>query len=332
MQTKRKNSILSLGAVLLTVIIFNIGTATAFAIEKHEIAPQIMLELTNESRKAAGVLELTLNLQLVSAAEAKVNDMFDNQYFDHESPSGKTPWEFIRSAGYEYSFAGENLAMDFVSAEGVHKAFIKSDSHRENILNAKYFEVGISVKKGMFEGRETIFVVEEFGSPLKQITAIEIAKTEVQVETSDVKSREIKEDQEQKTIQVAAKINSDSERPVENNGQCINISNEICTNGKNRSADGSLAYLFNEQDMFFASSALYDAYEENERDAGNGYVAEIDVERDGDLHDSDPLKEYDKYLAVLDAFEKEIILLLLSFAISMNLYYSPNLNFPVRGG
>lgn len=317
----------------MTVILFNIGTAAkAFAVEKHEIAPQIMLELTNKSRKEVGVLELTLSEQLVSAAEAKVNDMLDNQYFNHESPGGKTPWEFIRSAGYEYSFAGENLAMDFVSAEGVHTAFMKSDSHRENILNAKYSEVGISVKKGIFEGRETIFVVEEFGSPLKKNTAIEISKIEVQFETIDVKSREIKEDQEQKIVQVAANIDPDSGRPIENNGYCIDISNEICADDKNRSIEGAFAYLFNEQDTFFAGFALYDAVDENEQDAGNGNVAGIDVERDGNLHDPDPLKEYGKYLAVLDAFEKEIMLLLLSFAVSMNLYYSPNLNFPARGG
>lgn len=89
MQICSKNTIIKIGAALFAVAIFNVGAVAAFAYEKHEIAPEIMLSLTNGSRRENGVNELKLNEELVLAAETKASDMFKFQYFDHESPGGK---------------------------------------------------------------------------------------------------------------------------------------------------------------------------------------------------------------------------------------------------
>ena len=137
------------------------------AVIAADITAQKMIELTNESRKKSGLLPLKVNSKLTAAAEAKVNDMFEFQYFDHNSPSGVTPWYWIKSAGYNYLYAGENLAIDFVTAEGTHLALMRSITHRDNILKPNYTEVGIAVKKGIFDGNESIIIVEEFGSPME---------------------------------------------------------------------------------------------------------------------------------------------------------------------
>lgn len=322
MQIKRKNSIFGLGAVLSMIILFNVGAATAFAVQKHEIAPEIMLELTNGSRTEEGISVLRLNVRLASAAEAKANDMFEQQYFNHESPSGKTPWEFIRSAGYEYSFAGENLAMDFVSAEGVQKAFMESASHRENILNAKYSEVGIAVKKGMFEDRETIIVVEEFGSPLYNAEISEFRRTQAQInKVNEPIYLEIEKDQAQTTAQDVPKKEDVMINGPEDDNSCNAADVEsLKENGPEISEDVPIL-TSDAQYIFFKDFYICSAYIDNEQEnTPNGYVAGIFGERGGDMTAAGPLK----YLAIIDSFEKEIMLILLSFAVSMNLYYVSN--------
>ncbi len=148
-----------------------------------DITAQRMIELTNESRKDSGLLPLKVNDKLTAAAAAKVDDMFRFQYFDHNSPSGLTPWHWIKSAGYDYLYAGENLAIDFVTAEGTHMALMRSITHRDNILKPNYVEIGVAVKKGIFEGNESIIIVEQFGAPLEKIVEENIeSKIEIEVD------------------------------------------------------------------------------------------------------------------------------------------------------
>ena len=143
---------------------------------------QEMIDLMNESRIEAGLSPLIINGELSRAAMAKANDMFANQYFDHNSPSGKTPWNFIKSAGYEYQFAGENLAIDFITAKAAHKALMESSSHRANILNTRYTEIGVAVIEGHFEGNNSIIIVEEFGVPLQKKEVINVNMQELEIE------------------------------------------------------------------------------------------------------------------------------------------------------
>ncbi|MDD3190703.1 MAG: CAP domain-containing protein [Candidatus Pacebacteria bacterium] len=171
MKTKRHFSKIFLVAVVC-VMIFNPTSVLASGITVEK-----MIELTNKSRNDSGLKSLIYNEQLALAAEKKAADMFDNQYFEHTSPDGVTPWFWFEEVGYDYYYAAENLAIDFTTAEGAHKAFMKSTGHRENILGVNYNEVGIAAVTGMFEGRETIIVVEEFGSTQQQ---------EIEVENSEV--------------------------------------------------------------------------------------------------------------------------------------------------
>jgi len=120
--------------------------------------------LSNQQRTNAGLLALNLDPQLTSAAQAKASDMFAKDYWAHNSPTGKTPWGFIIEAGYNYQTAGENLAMDFNTSNGVVQGWMGSPEHKANVLNTKYQDVGYAVMNGTLQGEETTLVVAEYGS------------------------------------------------------------------------------------------------------------------------------------------------------------------------
>ena len=124
-----------------------------------------VLDLTNKARTAQGENALSLNEQLNQAALAKAVDMFNEQYWARNSPSGKTPWVFVRGVGYKYSAAGENLARDFGDAPSMVNAWMASPSHKANILQDKYKDIGIAVVDGKLNGIETTLVVQLFGKP-----------------------------------------------------------------------------------------------------------------------------------------------------------------------
>lgn len=124
-----------------------------------------VLEETNTKRKNEGLPPLTLNKKLSNAAVAKATYMFDHQYWSHTAPDGTTPWTFIQKSGYSYSIAGENLARDFGDISSMISAWMNSPTHRANILQKKYSDIGIAVVDGKLQGVETTLVVQMFGSP-----------------------------------------------------------------------------------------------------------------------------------------------------------------------
>lgn len=126
-----------------------------------------ILAWTNVARRDNGGLPaLTLNAKLNAAAEAKVKDMFDKQYFAHASPSGAGPDELAEQAGYAFLSVGENLALgNFADDQTLVQAWMDSPGHRANILG-NFSEIGIAVGRGTYEGRSTWLAVQEFGRPL----------------------------------------------------------------------------------------------------------------------------------------------------------------------
>jgi hypothetical protein len=127
------------------------------------ISAQDLLTFTNQKRQENGLKPLTMNGQLAQAAEQKASHMFANNYWAHVAPDGTTPWYFIKSAGYEYLYAGENLARGFTTASDVVNAWMNSPTHRENMLSSNYDEVGFAIQTGTLTGSETILVVQELG-------------------------------------------------------------------------------------------------------------------------------------------------------------------------
>lgn len=123
-----------------------------------------LLRYTNQQRAAAGLQPVVLNDQLTTAANDKARDMFTYNYWAHNSPQGRDPWSFIVATGYHYIFAGENLARDFGDSKGVVDAWMNSPSHRENLLNEHYRDIGFAVVNGTLAGNQTTLVVQMFGS------------------------------------------------------------------------------------------------------------------------------------------------------------------------
>lgn len=124
-----------------------------------------IIQLTNAERTKAGLKPLTVNSALTAAAQDKGNNMLAYDYFAHISPTGVTPWFWITKHGYNYLVAGENLAIDFTEAEDVVAAWMASPSHRANILQNEYTEMGVAVVTGEFQGGTSTIVVHMFGLP-----------------------------------------------------------------------------------------------------------------------------------------------------------------------
>jgi len=159
----KKGAIAIYSIILILVNSFGglIGISNVYA---STITSSNIISLTNQARSSYGLNTLANNGKLQAAALAKANNMFELQYWDHFGPNGESPWQFIKAAGYNYVYAGENLARGFRTAEGVHEAWMASPTHKANIVSGNYKDIGVSVLTGVLEGSQTILVVQMFGS------------------------------------------------------------------------------------------------------------------------------------------------------------------------
>ena len=162
MKNKKFKIILTCSLVVFFIsLVFGPNPDKVFA---SSINASILINLTNEERTNNDLPTLVINQKLIQAALAKGNDMIENNYFAHTSPSGITPWHWIDQTGYDYIYAGENLAIDFAISEDIFNAWMESSLHRDNILNSHYKDIGIGVVTGDWEGRDTTIVIQMFAS------------------------------------------------------------------------------------------------------------------------------------------------------------------------
>ncbi len=103
-----------------------------------------MVEYVNQERAKAGLSQLQVDLDLARVARTKSQDMVDNGYFDHNSPTYGSPFEMMRSFGISYRAAGENIAKNG-SVMGAHTALMNSEGHRANILEPNFTHIGIGI-------------------------------------------------------------------------------------------------------------------------------------------------------------------------------------------
>ena len=163
----------SMTLVFLLVIVVELGfLAQVFIIfDKTKflaaVLPGVLTTLTNEERAENNIPPVTENELLKKAAELKAQDMAARGYFAHTSPDGKTPWYWLNLVGYSYAKAGENLAVNFSESRDVDRAWMNSPTHYANIVKSDFTEIGIGVASGVYEGRNTVFVAQFFGTPLK---------------------------------------------------------------------------------------------------------------------------------------------------------------------
>lgn len=157
--------------LLIAVKVFAIIASVALpaaSLYSSSITPTNIVDLTNITRKNLGLDPLKINEKLSEAAQAKAQDMIAKQYFAHTSPEGVTPWFWFKQAGYKYTYAGENLAVHYTTAEAVEEGWLASPSHKANIVNEHYTQIGVGVAQGAFEGFNSTVVVQMFGTPAVQ--------------------------------------------------------------------------------------------------------------------------------------------------------------------
>ena len=104
-----------------------------------------VVEEMNRQRATFGLPPLRINSRLEAAADDRITDMFDKQYFSHVSPDGIQPWSWVEQHGYDYREFGENLAVGYPSADSVVDGWMHSPGHRANVLNRNFEEVGVAI-------------------------------------------------------------------------------------------------------------------------------------------------------------------------------------------
>lgn len=184
-----------------------------------------LIELANNERVANGLKPLKINDKLSQAAEGKAQDMLENSYFAHTSPTGTTPWYWLDKNNYNYVAAGENLAKDFTDSEYVHKAWMRSLSHKANIMNENYQEIGIAVVEGEINGKKTLLAVQFFGKvPSKKTAPKTETPTNVSVATT------IPQTTETKPVEIVSNIQEPEQKEIK--GEDIDVSKDSSDSAK----------------------------------------------------------------------------------------------------
>ncbi len=198
--------------------------------EKAQLTRQGVIDETNKQREQYKQQPLHTSSKLNLAAKAKLDDMFRQQYFEHESPDGKKPADIIQAAGYEYLIVGENLALgNYENDQLLVEAWMNSPGHRANILDSKFREIGVAVGKGMYQGKEVWLAVQEFGSPLSSCPNINITlKEQIDQNRTEITAGE-EELSKMKTAMEDSKLknSSDYQRKVDQYNSKVNSVNSL---------------------------------------------------------------------------------------------------------
>lgn len=171
--------------LMVTLLFVNIISVKLFpkallSVSAASIDANQLVALANSERTSRGLSPLVIDSRLVEAAKKKGDDMIAKDYWAHYGPNGESPWQFILAEGYDYVFAGENLAKDFSSTVPIHNAWMESPSHRANILNSNYKDIGIAMITGEFQGEETTIVVQMFGSVREKVQPSQVISTPIE--------------------------------------------------------------------------------------------------------------------------------------------------------
>jgi len=116
-------------------------------VAQSEFATQVV-KLVNAERAKGGLSALTPDALLTKVATDKAKDMYDKNYFDHQSPTYGSPFDMMRAYGVQYSYAGENIAKGQRSPEEVMNAWMNSEGHRKNIMNPNFNKIGVAYYNG----------------------------------------------------------------------------------------------------------------------------------------------------------------------------------------
>jgi uncharacterized protein YkwD len=138
------------GTCYYTIIVAHPETTTAPGTDitdagTGESQAQDILKLVNDARTAEGICPLTMNDQLVAAAQRHANDMKNGDFLDHTGSDGTTVGNRVSDTGYAYVVVGENiLSRTTLNASGAFNQWWNSPGHHDNMMNSGFTEVGIA--------------------------------------------------------------------------------------------------------------------------------------------------------------------------------------------
>jgi hypothetical protein len=177
------------GFLSLVVVLILIGNILFSALGLVTINAYVdsssIYRLHNQERSNNSLNELTVNPLLVESATKKAEAMMKSDCWSHYCPDGKSPWDFFASAGYDYIYAGENLGEGFSENETLMSAWMNSPTHRENILNSKFSEIGIGFATGDYQGiKNNTIVVVHFGTSVSESVKAVVTSNPIELDTT----------------------------------------------------------------------------------------------------------------------------------------------------
>lgn len=113
---------------------------------------QEVFNLINQQRANYGLSALKIDSELQRVARIKAQDMVNNNYFSHTSPTYGSPFDMMKSFGIKYNTAGENIAGNSNNQAAV-TAWMNSEGHRKNILTSSFNYTGVGVVNGSKYGK-----------------------------------------------------------------------------------------------------------------------------------------------------------------------------------
>ena len=120
-----------------------------------DITRDAVVASMNAQRAQQGLPPLRIDDRLCAAAGDRMREMEEMAYWDHVSPEGRSPFAWLKPRGYDFRYAGENLAKGFETAEVLVESWMESRGHRENIMSPLYNDCGIAIIDGSTLGRAT---------------------------------------------------------------------------------------------------------------------------------------------------------------------------------
>lgn len=225
------------GVIVLSIVViflFVLSSVQMLLLARHvdflaAVLPSVLVDLANEDRvEVAELWPLEVDEVLQEAAQMKAEHMAENSYFAHISPDGRTPWDWMRSAGYRFVNAGENLAVNFRDSSAVEEAWMGSPLHRANILSRNYTQIGIATARGEYKGREAVFVVQMFGYPISTNNVTQTTRVdEGSLPTSSpVATSVASEEQSDEVLGVETRIDEQRSDELDTEGSFLAYSDE----------------------------------------------------------------------------------------------------------
>lgn len=150
----------------LSIFLFNVTFKTNLNAVGSDIVinAENLFRKHNQVRTDMGINTLSFSTTLSNSATLKAKAMVAADCWSHYCPNGKSPWDFFDEAGYVYIFAGENLAEGFYNVNTLMDTWMNSPTHRSNIVNENYNEIGFGIVGGQYQNNDNnLLIVVHFG-------------------------------------------------------------------------------------------------------------------------------------------------------------------------